>query len=45
MYLFDSSSIIKALKEIKLTPLDGQALQWITIYEVINAIRDQSPYR
>lgn len=38
MYLFDSSSIIKAFKEIKLEPLGGQAIQCLTIYEVLNAI-------
>ncbi|MCC6013472.1 MAG: type II toxin-antitoxin system VapC family toxin [Candidatus Verstraetearchaeota archaeon] len=38
MYLFDSSSIIKAFKEIKLKPLGGQAIQYLTIYEVLNAI-------
>jgi predicted nucleic acid-binding protein len=38
MYLFDSSSIIKAFKEIKLKPLGGQAIQCLTIYEVLNAI-------
>ena len=37
-YLFDASSIIKALREARLVPLGGQALQWLTIYEVINAI-------
>jgi len=35
-YLFDASSIVRALKEIKLFPLGGQALQWLTVYEVIN---------
>jgi predicted nucleic acid-binding protein len=38
IYLFDSSSLFKALKEIKLKPLGGQAIQWLTIYEVLNAI-------
>ncbi len=37
-YLFDASSIIKALREARLVPLGGQALQWLTIYEVINTI-------
>ncbi len=37
-YLFDASSIVKSLKEIKLVPLAGQALQWLTVYEVINAL-------
>jgi len=35
-YLFDASSIIRALKEAKLVLLGGQALQWLTVYEVIN---------
>jgi len=35
-YLFDASSIIRALKEIKLPPLGEQTLQWFTVYEVIN---------
>jgi len=37
-YLFDASSIVKALKETKLTPLAGQALQWLTVYEVLNVL-------
>ncbi len=37
-YLFDASSIVRALKEVKLVPLGGQALQWLTVYEVINAL-------
>jgi len=36
IYLFDASSIVRALKEAKLVPLGGQALQWLTVYEVIN---------
>ncbi len=36
-YLFDASSIVRALKEARLVPLGGQALQWLTVYEVINA--------
>jgi len=36
-YLFDASSIVKAIKEAKIVPLGGQALQWLTIYGVINA--------
>ncbi len=36
-YLFDASSIVRAIKEAKLVPLGGQALQWLTVYEVINA--------
>ncbi len=36
-YLFDASSIVRALKEAKLVPLGGQALQWLTVYEVLNA--------
>ncbi len=36
-YLFDASSIVKALKETKLILLSGQALQWLTVYEVLNA--------
>lgn len=37
-YLIDASSLVKALKEAKLVPLGGQALQWITVYEVLNAL-------
>jgi len=37
-YLFDASSLVKALKEAKLLPLGGQAVQWLTIYEVLNAL-------
>ena len=36
-YLFDASSIVRALKEIRLAPLGNQALQWLTVYEVMNA--------
>jgi len=36
VYLIDASSLIKALKEAKLVPLGGQALQWLTVYEVLN---------
>jgi len=35
-YLFDASSIVKALKNARLVPLGGQALQWLTVYEVLN---------
>ena len=38
IYLFDASSLVKALKEAKLVPLGGQALQWLTVYEVLNAL-------
>lgn len=38
VYLFDASSIVKALKEAKLVPLGGQVLQWLTVYEVINVL-------
>jgi predicted nucleic acid-binding protein len=37
-YLFDASSIIRALKETRLLPLRNQAIQWLTIYEVLNAL-------
>ena len=37
-YLFDASSVVRAIKEIRLAPLSGQALQWLTVYEVINAL-------
>ena len=36
-YLFDASSIVRAIKEVKLIPLAGQAIQWLTVYEVVNA--------
>ncbi|WP_460024492.1 type II toxin-antitoxin system VapC family toxin [Infirmifilum sp. SLHALR2] len=42
IYLFDASSIVRALKEAKLVPLGGQALQWLTVYEVINVLWKES---
>jgi len=36
--LFDTSSIAKALKEANLTLLAGQALQWLTVHEVLNVL-------
>ncbi|ABN70617.1 conserved hypothetical protein [Staphylothermus marinus F1] len=41
-YLFDASSLVKALKEAKLVPLGGQVLQWLTIYEVLNVFWEES---
>jgi len=38
IYLFDASSIVRALKKTKLVLLCGQALQWLIIYEVINVL-------
>ncbi len=38
IYLIDASSLVKALKETKLVPLGGQALQWLTVYEILNAL-------
>jgi len=35
-YLFDASNIVRVLNEAKLVPLGGQALQWLTVYEVVN---------
>ena len=40
-YLFDASSLVKALREARLEPLGGQATQWLTLYEVLNAIWKQ----
>jgi predicted nucleic acid-binding protein len=37
-YLFDSSSIIKALKLGKVNVLVGGYIQWLTIYETLNAL-------
>jgi len=37
-YLFDASSLVRALKEARLVPLGGQAIQWLTVYEVLNAL-------
>ncbi len=37
-YLFDSSSIIKALKLRKVDVLVGGYIQWLTIYETLNAL-------
>ena len=36
--LIDSSSLVKALKLGRLEPLAGQAIQWLTPYEVLNAL-------
>lgn len=37
-YLFDSSSTIKALKLRKVDVLVGGYIQWLTIYETLNAL-------
>ena len=37
--LYDSSSLIKAFKERKVDLLDGNYIQWLTIYEVLNPSR------
>jgi predicted nucleic acid-binding protein len=37
-YLFDSSSIIKALNLGKVDVLVGGYIQWLTIYETLNAL-------
>ena len=37
-YLFDASSLFLALKESQLELLEGQAIQQLTIYEVLNAL-------
>jgi predicted nucleic acid-binding protein len=37
-YLFDASSVLKAVKQRKVKVLDGQAVQWLTVYEVLNAV-------
>ena len=36
--LVDLSSLVKALKLGRLEPLAGQAIQWLTPYEVLNAL-------
>ena len=36
MYLFDASSIVRALREARLVPLGGQELQRLIVYEVLN---------
>ena len=36
-YLFDALSTIRALEEVKLIHLSGQAVQRLTLYEVVNA--------
>lgn len=38
MYLFDASSIVKAIKYRKLSIIAGNYIQCLTIYEVLNAI-------
>jgi predicted nucleic acid-binding protein len=40
-YLFDSSSIIKALKLGKVDVLVRDYIQWLTIYETLNALRKE----
>ncbi len=37
-YLFDASSLVRALKETRLIPLGGQAVHWLTIYEFLNVL-------
>ena len=37
-YLFDASSLILALKESRVELLEGQAVQQLTVYEVLNAL-------
>jgi len=34
--LFEASGVIRALKEARLMPLSGQAVRWLTVYEVLN---------
>jgi len=36
--LYDSSSLIKALKEREVDILAGNYIQWLTIYEVSNTL-------
>ena len=36
--LFDASSLVYALKARRLRPLAGNYIQWLTIYEVMNAL-------
>jgi predicted nucleic acid-binding protein len=38
IYLFDASSIVKAIKMAKILPLGNQYVQQLTIYEVLNAL-------
>jgi predicted nucleic acid-binding protein len=38
IYLFDASSIVKAIKTTKIVPLGNQCVQQLTIYEVLNAL-------
>jgi len=37
-YLFDASSLIYAMKLKRLDLLDGNYVQWLTVYEVLNGI-------
>jgi len=37
-YLFDSSSLVKALKLRKVNLLARNYIQWLTVYEVLNAL-------
>ena len=36
-FLFDASSLVRALREARLQPLAGEATQWLAFYEVLNA--------
>ena len=37
-YLFDASSLVHALKLKRLDPLSEGCIQWLTVYEVLNAV-------
>ncbi|MEM4230185.1 MAG: type II toxin-antitoxin system VapC family toxin [Thermoproteota archaeon] len=37
-YLFDASSLVYALKLKRLDLLDGNYVQWLTVYEVLNGV-------
>lgn len=37
VYLFDASSLVRAIKRGQVVPLGGQATQQLAIYEVLNA--------
>jgi len=43
-YLFIASSIVRAFREVNLVPLGGQALQWLSVYEVLNVSKKKLTY-
>jgi predicted nucleic acid-binding protein len=40
--LFDASSLLASVKAGRIEPLLGQSIQWLTVYEVCNAVWKES---